>query len=49
MKKVNWSTRKEIVGSTVVVICLAAGIAGFCKAVDLIFFWLFRAIHVLDA
>jgi preprotein translocase subunit SecE len=49
MKKVNWSTRKEIVGSTIVVICLAAGIAGFCKAVDLIFFWLFRAIHVLDA
>lgn len=49
MKKVNWSTRKEIVGSTIVVIGLAAGIAGFCKAVDLMFFAFFTAIRVLDS
>ena len=48
MKKVNWSTRREIAGSTFVVICLAAGIAGFCKVFDLIFYWFFSTIHVLD-
>ena len=48
MKKVNWSTRREIAGSTFVVICLAAGVAGFCKVFDLIFYWFFSTIHVLD-
>ena len=49
MKKVNWSTRREIMGSTVVVILLATGIAGFCKVFDLVFYWLFSSIRVLDA
>jgi preprotein translocase SecE subunit len=48
MKKVNWSTRREITGSTIVVILLAAGIAGFCKVCDLLFFWVFSSINVLD-
>jgi preprotein translocase SecE subunit len=48
MKKVNWSTRREITGSTIVVILLAAGIAGFCKICDLLFFWVFSSINVLD-
>lgn len=49
MKKVNWSTRREITGSTIVVILLAAGIAGFCKVFDLLFYWIFSSIRVLDA
>jgi preprotein translocase SecE subunit len=49
MKKVNWSTRHEIVGSTVVVILLAAGIAGFCRIFDYVFLLLFSSIKVLDA
>lgn len=48
MKKVNWSTRREIFGSTIVVILLAAGIAGFCKIFDLLFYWIFSSIRVLD-
>ncbi|MEE2973590.1 MAG: preprotein translocase subunit SecE [Planctomycetota bacterium] len=48
MKKVNWSTRQQITGSTIVVIVLAAGIAGFCKVCDLLFFWVFSSINVLD-
>jgi preprotein translocase SecE subunit len=48
MKKVNWSTRHEIFGSTVVVILLAAGIAGFCRVCDYLFLLLFSSIGVLD-
>ncbi len=48
MKKVNWSTRHEIVGSTIVVILLAAGIAGFCLIADYLFAYLFSSIKVLD-
>ena len=49
MKKVNWSTQHEIFGSTVVVILLAAGIAGFCRIFDYVFLLLFTSIKVLDA
>ena len=49
MKKVNWSTQHEIVGSTIVVILLAAGIAGFCRIFDYVFLLLFTSINVLDA
>ena len=48
MKKVNWSSRREVVGSTIVVIALSAGIAGFCKVWDLVFVTFFSAIKVLD-
>ncbi len=48
MKKVNWSSRREVMGSTIVVIALSAGIAGFCKVWDLVFVTFFSAIKVLD-
>lgn len=39
MKKVNWSTRREIVGSTILVIIIAFVIAAICALLDL--FWAF--------
>ena len=48
MKKVNWSSRKEVLGSTWVVIGLTFFIAVFCALVDLGFASFFRAIDVLD-
>jgi preprotein translocase SecE subunit len=48
MKKVNWSTRQEVVGSTVVVIMLAALIALFCKVWDILFAAFFISVDVLD-
>ena len=48
MKKVNWSTRREIAGSTVVVILFAALITLFCWAFDKVFFFFFVWIRVLD-
>ena len=48
MKKVNWSTRQEVAGSTVVVICFAIGVSLFCKLFDLIFVFFFSSIDVLE-
>lgn len=48
MKKVNWSTRKEILGSTWVVIGFTIIIAIFCFVIDLGYASFFRAINVLD-
>ena len=48
MKKVNWSTRREVFGSTVVVILLSVVIAIFCKIWDLVFVAFFSSIKVLD-
>ena len=48
MKKVNWSTRREIAGSTVVVILLSISIAIFCKICDLVFVAFFSSIDVLQ-
>ena len=47
MKKVNWSTRKDIQGSTVVVIVAAFLITAGLFAVDMGFSWFFRTIGVL--
>ena len=47
MKKVNWSTRREIFGSTKVVIALTALIALFCFVVDRLFAGFFAWIDVL--
>jgi len=47
MKKVNWSTRREIQGSTVLVILLTAFIAAFCQVFDLAFSAFFQWINVL--
>jgi len=48
MKKVNWSTRREVVGSTTAVIVTAIVIAVFCFGIDRAFFWFFAQIKVLD-
>lgn len=47
MKKVNWSTRREVIGSTkvVILVVLAMGIVLFL--VDVIFMWFFSVIGVL--
>jgi preprotein translocase SecE subunit len=47
MKKVNWSSRREIMGSTQVVIGLTIFIAILCQLFDLGFVSLFRWIGVL--
>ena len=49
MKKVNWSTRREVVGSTGAVIVTALVIAVFCYLIDIGFFAFFRQIKVLDS
>jgi preprotein translocase SecE subunit len=48
MKKVNWSTRREIIGSTQVVLMLAFFIAMLAFVFDRIFFFLFVWLRVLD-
>lgn len=48
MKKVNWSTYKQIKGSTIVVIVAAFLIAGILFFIDIGFSQLFRAIGVLE-
>jgi len=48
MKKVNWSTRREVMGSTWVVIMLTLFIALFCFVWDLVFNTFFQAINVLE-
>jgi len=47
MKKVAWSSRKEIVGSTKVVIVATFMMAGILYAVDAMFALLFRAMGVM--
>jgi preprotein translocase SecE subunit len=48
MKKVNWSSRREIMGSTWVVIGLTAFLAVVIFLLDLMFQVVFQAIHVLE-
>ncbi|MFO0961593.1 MAG: preprotein translocase subunit SecE [Phycisphaerales bacterium] len=47
MKKVNWSTRREIMNSTGVVIFTMFAIAIFCFACDQLYAWFFQQIGVL--
>ena len=49
MKKVNWSTRREVSNSTGVVIFTMITIALFCFACDQAFAWSFLKIGVLDS
>ena len=49
MRKVNWSTRREIVGSTILVILLTLFIAIFCKIADLAFSTFFQWVDVLQS
>ena len=48
MKKVNWSTRREVSGSTTLVIGFTFFIALICFLVDLGFQVFFQAINVLE-
>ena len=48
MRKVNWSTRREVVGSTILVILLTLFIALFCQVADLGFSSFFQWAGVLD-
>jgi preprotein translocase subunit SecE len=47
MKKVSWSTRREIIGSTKVVILFTVLMAAYLFVVDLVFQGLFSAVGVL--
>ena len=49
MRKVNWSTRREIFGSTILVILLTLLIAVYCKVADLAFSAFFQWIDVLQS
>ena len=47
MKKVSWSTKKEIISSTVVVVITVAMMAILLGVVDVTFSWFFTKIGVL--
>ena len=49
MKKVNWTTKKELVGSTKVVIFFMVMIAVFLFVCDLLFGYFFYLINVLKS
>ena len=49
MKKVNWSTRREVMNSTGVVILTMFAIALFCFACDRVFAFGFLQLGVLDS
>jgi preprotein translocase subunit SecE len=49
MKKVNWSTRKEILGSTWVVIVACALIAGVLFVLDSGFYQVFKLVGILES
>ncbi len=49
MRKVNWSTKREIVGSTILVILLTLFIAIFCQIADLVFSAFFQWTDVLQS
>jgi preprotein translocase subunit SecE len=48
MKKVSWSSRKEIAVSTFIVIVVVISIACLLMFTDLFFQFFFRAIHLLE-
>jgi len=49
MKKVNWTTRKDIIGSTKVVIVVVICMSIMLFLVDIFFMWFFSAIGVLES
>src|SRR5437868_3869562 len=48
MKKVNWSSKREIIGSTWVVIGLTIFLALFCFGFDRLYQWIFTMARVLE-
>lgn len=49
MRKVNWSTRKEVQGSTIVVVSIALLLGALLFSVDLAFSALFKWVGVLQS
>ncbi len=49
MRKVNWSTRREIIGSAWVVIAISVMIATLLFVVDILFSQFFKWVGVIDA
>jgi preprotein translocase SecE subunit len=47
MRKVNWSSKKELIGSTKVVVFVVLALSGFLFGVDMFFTWIFSLIGVL--
>ena len=47
MKKVSWSSKKELIGSTKVVIGTVITMAIFLATVDFFFVWLFKLLGIL--
>ncbi len=47
MKKVSWSSRKEVAGSTKVVIVTTLIMAAILFVVDMVFAWVFRIMGVM--
>jgi preprotein translocase SecE subunit len=48
MKKVNWTSRRELIGSTKVVILFMFAIAVLLFALDLLFNTVFYYLHILQ-
>ena len=48
MKKVNWPNKREIIGSTWIVIVALAMLVAILFFSDMLFLFLFRFTHVLD-
>ena len=47
MRKVNWSSKREVMGSTTVVILVSLSIALILSVVDVLFSQFFQMIHIL--
>lgn len=47
MRKVNWPSRREVIGSTWVVVCGTLMMAVLLLVVDVFFVWFFTKIYVL--
>jgi len=47
MKKVSWSSKKEVIGSTIVVIAFTVLLAVLLFSVDVLFQFIFKSINVL--
>lgn len=47
MKKVNWSSRQEVIGATKVVLLFVVLFSVMLAVVDVAFAWFFKLIHVL--
>ncbi len=48
MKKVNWPTRREVFGSTWVVVAFLIITVAILFSADLLFAWIFQSIGILD-